>query len=149
MHSYLYSFLNLLRSFFVFGLIQRRLRNGKCRAELSTDAPVAMAIGACILNSLIFPVAPSPEDVEAESLIDSADARFAVMGIISFIPYFNWMVIFSFPPILGIQFNILVFHLQFYDFEISLLSCRVGCLLGWILENGVMLFMLLSIQLLT
>lgn len=72
-------------------LRQRRLRGGKCKAEFSTDAPVAVAIGACILNSLIFPVAPSPEDVEAESLIDSADARFAVMGIISFIPYFNWM----------------------------------------------------------
>ncbi|KAG6407598.1 hypothetical protein SASPL_130594 [Salvia splendens] len=72
-------------------LKQRRSGNGKVRAELSTDAPVAMAIGACILNSLIFPAAPSPEDMEAESLIDSADARFAVMGIISFIPYFNWM----------------------------------------------------------
>ncbi|KAK4400252.1 hypothetical protein Sango_1131300 [Sesamum angolense] len=72
-------------------LKQRRLRDGKCRAELSADAPVAMAIGACILNSLIFPMTPSPEDIEAESLIDSADARFAVMGVISFIPYFNWM----------------------------------------------------------
>ncbi|KAI3469125.1 hypothetical protein Pfo_025788 [Paulownia fortunei] len=70
---------------------RRRLRDGKCRAEFSADAPVAMAIGACILNSLIFPATPSPEDLEAESLIDSADARFAVMGIISFIPYFNWM----------------------------------------------------------
>ncbi|KAL0446525.1 UNVERIFIED_CONTAM: hypothetical protein Slati_1780400 [Sesamum latifolium] len=72
-------------------MMQRRLRDGKCRAELSADAPVAMAIGACILNSLIFPMTPSPEDAEAESLIDSADARFAVMGVISFIPYFNWM----------------------------------------------------------
>ncbi|KAL8520531.1 hypothetical protein ACS0TY_011163 [Phlomoides rotata] len=70
---------------------QGRLRNNKCRAELSTDAPVALAIGACILNSLIFPTAPPPEDVESESLIDSTDARFAVMGIISFIPFFNWM----------------------------------------------------------
>ncbi|KAH6774031.1 Phosphoenolpyruvate carboxylase family protein [Perilla frutescens var. hirtella] len=72
-------------------LRQKRLRDGKCRAELSTDAPVAMAIGACILNSLIFPATPLPEDVEDESLIDSSDARLAVMGIISFIPYFNWM----------------------------------------------------------
>ncbi|KAK6146503.1 hypothetical protein DH2020_020372 [Rehmannia glutinosa] len=72
-------------------LKQKRLRDGKCRAEFSADAPVAVSIGACILNSLIFPVTPSPEDMEAESLIDSADARFAVMGIISFIPYFNWM----------------------------------------------------------
>ncbi|KAL6557005.1 hypothetical protein OROHE_006881 [Orobanche hederae] len=70
---------------------QRRSRDGKCRAEFSADAPVAMAIGACILNSLIFPPTPSREDLEAESLIDSADTRFAVMGIISFIPYFNWM----------------------------------------------------------
>lgn len=79
--------------------MQRRFRDGRCRAELSADAPVAMAIGACILNSLIFPVTPSPEDVEVESLIDSADARFAVMGVISFIPYFNWMVKFFFPTL--------------------------------------------------
>ncbi|PIN02959.1 hypothetical protein CDL12_24524 [Handroanthus impetiginosus] len=72
-------------------LKQRKPRDGKCRAEFSADAPVAMAIGACILNSLVFPVTPLPEDMEAESLIDSADARFAVMGVISFIPYFNWM----------------------------------------------------------
>lgn len=33
-----------------------------------------------------------PDDNEdGDSVIDSADARFAVMGIISFIPYFNWM----------------------------------------------------------
>lgn len=50
-----------------------------------------MAIGASIINSLVFPVTPSREDLEAESLIDTADARFAVMTIISFIPYFNWM----------------------------------------------------------
>lgn len=61
--------------------------------ELSGDAPVAMAIGACILNSLVFPLPPPSHDLEAEeSLIDSSDARFAVMAIISFIPYFNWMV---------------------------------------------------------
>ncbi|KAL3645519.1 hypothetical protein CASFOL_010699 [Castilleja foliolosa] len=72
-------------------LKQRKSRDGKCRAELSADAPVAIAIGACILNSLIFPVTPSPEDSESESLIDSDDARFAVMGVISFIPFFNWM----------------------------------------------------------
>ncbi|KAL6556238.1 hypothetical protein OROGR_005526 [Orobanche gracilis] len=70
---------------------QRRSRDGKCRAEFSADAPVAMAIGACLLNSLVFPPTPSREDLAAESLIDSSDARFAVMGVISFIPYFNWM----------------------------------------------------------
>ncbi|GER41986.1 O-Glycosyl hydrolases family 17 protein [Striga asiatica] len=71
---------------------KKKFRDGKCRAEFSGDAPVALAIGACILNSLIFPAKTlPPEDSEAESLIDSDDARFAVMGIISFIPYFNWM----------------------------------------------------------
>ncbi|CAA2956528.1 uncharacterized protein LOC111371750 isoform X1 [Olea europaea subsp. europaea] len=70
---------------------RRRARNGKCRAELSADAPVAIAMGACILSSLILPATPLPEDSEGDSLIDSADARFAVMGIISLIPYFNWM----------------------------------------------------------
>ncbi|KAL2516666.1 hypothetical protein Adt_12913 [Abeliophyllum distichum] len=72
-------------------LNQRRARNGKCRAELSADAPVAIAIGACILSSWILPATPLPEDNEGDSLIDSADARFAVMGIIGLIPYFNWM----------------------------------------------------------
>lgn len=73
-------------------LNQRRInRDGRCRAEFSPEAPIAFAIGACILNSLVFPVPTSPDDHEGESLIDSADARFAVMGIVSFIPYFNWM----------------------------------------------------------
>lgn len=45
-----------------------------------------------MLNSLVFPLPVSPNDEEdGDSVIDSADARFAVMGIISFIPYFNWM----------------------------------------------------------
>nr|GMD96542.1 Replication factor C large subunit like [Ipomoea batatas] len=72
-------------------LNQRRFGIGRCRAELANDAPIAVAIGACILNSLVFPITPSPDDEETDSVIDSADARFAVMGIISFIPYFNWM----------------------------------------------------------
>ncbi|XP_027181155.1 uncharacterized protein LOC113779675 [Coffea eugenioides] len=73
-------------------LLTRKVRNGKCRAEFSADTPIGVAIGACILNSLAFPIPSSPEDDdEGDSVIDSADARFAVMGIISFIPYFNWL----------------------------------------------------------
>ncbi|XP_055821773.1 uncharacterized protein LOC129890230 [Solanum dulcamara] len=68
----------------------RRLRNGTCRAEFVNDVPYAAAIGACILSSWVFPTTYS-EDDDGESTIDSADARFAVMGIISIIPYFNWM----------------------------------------------------------
>lgn len=52
-----------------------------------------IAMGACVINSLVFPLPVGPNDNEdGESIIESADARFAVMGIISFIPYFNWMV---------------------------------------------------------
>ncbi|XAR55183.1 hypothetical protein NMG60_11030605 [Bertholletia excelsa] len=70
---------------------QRRIRHGTCRAEFSQDAPFAVAIGACILSSLVFPATSGPEDERGDSVIDSADARFVVMGIISFIPYFNWL----------------------------------------------------------
>lgn len=71
---------------------KRRIRIGRCRAGLIHDAPFLVAIGACALNSLVSPLPVNPNDDEdGESVIDSADARFAVMGIISFIPYFNWM----------------------------------------------------------
>ncbi|KAJ9706325.1 hypothetical protein PVL29_001714 [Vitis rotundifolia] len=79
------SFTNLRKSFH-----QRRIRKGACRAELSQDAPFAIAIGACMLNSLVFPVTSGADD-DGDTVIDSTDARFAVMGIISFIPYFNWL----------------------------------------------------------
>ncbi|CAL5442791.1 unnamed protein product [Camellia sinensis] len=71
----------------------KRTRNGTCcRAEFSQDAPFAVAIGACILNSVVFPITSGPDDDDqGDSLIDSTDARFAVMGIMSFIPYFNWL----------------------------------------------------------
>lgn len=74
-------------------IAQRRRRSGVCRAELLHDAPFAVAIGACVFNSLVFPVpASESEDEEGGGGIDSTDTRFAVMGIISFIPYFNWLV---------------------------------------------------------
>ncbi|XP_076919880.1 uncharacterized protein LOC143580834 [Bidens hawaiensis] len=68
---------------------RRRIR---CTAVIPHDAPFVIAMGACVLNSLVFPLPMGPNDDEdSSSVIDSADARFAVMGIISFIPYFNWM----------------------------------------------------------
>ncbi|XP_061351118.1 uncharacterized protein LOC133296188 [Gastrolobium bilobum] len=63
----------------------------RCRAVFSDDAPFAAAIGACMLTSLVFPVSVPPENEDAESAVNSTDARFAVMGIVSFIPYFNWL----------------------------------------------------------
>lgn len=65
-----------------------------CKAVLSQDAPFAVAIGACILNSLVFQTTPTKQDDDQDSdspVIDADDTRFAVMGIISFIPYFNWL----------------------------------------------------------
>ncbi|XP_058085060.1 uncharacterized protein LOC131232676 [Magnolia sinica] len=71
---------------------ERNNRIRRCRAELSQDAPFALAIGACVLNSLIFPIPRGPDEpVDGGSAIDSTDTRFAVMGIVSFIPYFNWL----------------------------------------------------------
>ena len=64
-----------------------------CRADFSQEAPLASAIGASILSSFVFPVAKRvEEDEEENSAIVSTDMRLAAMGIISFIPYFNWLV---------------------------------------------------------
>lgn len=68
---------------------ESRRRRWCCRAVFTDDAPFAAAIGACMLTSLVFPDFVPREDEEA---ITSTDARFAVMGIVSFIPYFNWLV---------------------------------------------------------
>ncbi|XP_048141715.1 uncharacterized protein LOC115732936 isoform X2 [Rhodamnia argentea] len=73
------------------GRRRKKIGNGSCRAELSPDAPLAAAIGACMLSSLVLPVSAGSEDEEDGTVVDSTDARFAVMGIVSFIPYFNWL----------------------------------------------------------
>nr|XP_043607473.1 uncharacterized protein LOC122579372 [Erigeron canadensis] len=85
---------HLLHHHFNNNINQKRKtrRGGKCKAVLAHEAPFVVAMGACVLNSLVFPLPVGPDDNEdGESVIESADARFAVMGIISFIPYFNWM----------------------------------------------------------
>ncbi|KAL1222745.1 hypothetical protein V5N11_002436 [Cardamine amara subsp. amara] len=72
----------------------RKIERLICRAEFSQDAPLATAIGACILSSFVFPVAKrvnDEDDEEENSAIVSTDMRLAAMGIISFIPYFNWL----------------------------------------------------------
>ncbi|XP_058778389.1 uncharacterized protein LOC131652528 [Vicia villosa] len=65
-------------------------RKSSCKAVFSDDAPFAAAIGACMLTSLVFPIPVATEEDE-ESAITSTDTRLAVMGIMSFIPYFNWL----------------------------------------------------------
>ncbi|TYI90068.1 hypothetical protein E1A91_D03G097800v1 [Gossypium mustelinum] len=70
---------------------KKKINRGICRAEFSPDAPLAAAIGACMLSSLLLPAADTGEEDGGSSIIDAGDTRFAAMGIISFIPYFNWL----------------------------------------------------------
>ncbi|XP_059450362.1 uncharacterized protein LOC132181248 [Corylus avellana] len=70
---------------------KKRIRNRTCRAEFAHDAPFAAAIGACMLSSLVFPDTGNAPDSDGDSGFDLADTRFSVMGIISFVPYFNWL----------------------------------------------------------
>lgn len=74
-------------------LIKRKKFNrGICRAALSDDTPFAVAISVCMLSSLLLPnTATKDEEEESDSGITTTDTRIAVMGIISFIPYFNWL----------------------------------------------------------
>ncbi|XVF53152.1 hypothetical protein PTKIN_Ptkin05aG0077400 [Pterospermum kingtungense] len=70
---------------------RKKIKRGICRAEFSPDAPLAAAIGACMLSSLLLPVADTRDEDSGDSAIDAGDTRIAAMGIISFIPYFNWL----------------------------------------------------------
>ncbi|KAK4270857.1 hypothetical protein QN277_019625 [Acacia crassicarpa] len=60
-----------------------------CRAHLVGDGPFVVAIGACMLTSLVFPITNGRHEEDGNSTIDGTDTRFAVIGIVSFIPYFN------------------------------------------------------------
>lgn len=87
---------NNLFHFLISQLCRKKIERVICRAEFSQDAPLVTAIGACILSSFVFPAAKRVNDEEEEeeenSAIVSTDMRLAAMGIISFIPYFNWLV---------------------------------------------------------
>ncbi|XP_074290065.1 uncharacterized protein LOC141616815 isoform X1 [Silene latifolia] len=67
---------------------------GLCRVELNPDASITIAIGASMLNTYFFghPTADVEDAADDDdSAVSSTDARFAVMTIISVIPYFNWL----------------------------------------------------------
>ncbi|KAJ6933843.1 hypothetical protein NC651_009046 [Populus alba x Populus x berolinensis] len=71
---------------------RKKFNRGICRAALSDDTPFAVAISVCMLSSLLLPnTATKDEEEESDSGITTTDTRIAVMGIISFIPYFNWL----------------------------------------------------------
>lgn len=117
------------------------------RAEFSHDAPFAAAIGACMLSSLVLPPvstgAPG-DDADAGSGIDTTDARFAVMGVVSFIPYFNWLVKEN-PFFLCFFGNLLKLFVGYFLISVGNWNGRVGFLLGWILGKGAMQCMHLCI----
>lgn len=95
-------------------MISSRRGKAVCRAELVQDAPFAAAIGACIMTSLVAPVSyQDPDDGGGGGgAIDSTDARFAVMGIISFIPYFNWLVSDRYISVRSFQFFSIFFSIS-------------------------------------
>ncbi|CAM0903168.1 unnamed protein product [Alopecurus aequalis] len=71
-----------------------RRRTLTCRAELQQDAPFVAAMGACVLASLALPpkrVRAEAEEEEDDGEFGTTDTRMGVMGIISFLPYFNWL----------------------------------------------------------
>ncbi|BBN07250.1 hypothetical protein MPTK1_4g02280 [Marchantia polymorpha subsp. ruderalis] len=69
------------------------LKNRNCRASLPDDAPFALAIGACLLSTLVLPnVEEEDNDKKENSLFGPDDMRSGAMQIISFIPLFNWLV---------------------------------------------------------
>ena len=134
-------------NFFLLLLIQRKKFNrGICRAALSDDTPFAVAISVCMLSSLLLPnTATKDEEEESDSGITTTDTRIAVMGIISFIPYFNWLV----SVLVCVWFLKFLYLLCFWNLGLDkvLIFCcfvgRVGFLLGLILGKGDMLFILL------
>lgn len=65
-----------------------------CRAGLEDDAPFAVAIAASVLSTLVLPFEGETEEEanKGVSPLGGDDVRYAAMGIISFIPLFNWLV---------------------------------------------------------
>nr|VDD61763.1 unnamed protein product [Brassica oleracea] len=81
-----------------------------CRADISQDAPLASAIGACILSSFVFPVAKRVEDEENSAIVstetnycalvvdeqswvfawlDTRKTRYAVYAFVYLLPYLS------------------------------------------------------------
>lgn len=75
-----------------------------------------------MLSSLVFPDTGKGPDDDTDSAFDMADTRLSVMGIISFIPYFNWLVNLFFFSFLYLDFAIItVLHPVVFFFLILVL----------------------------
>ncbi|XP_002979096.2 uncharacterized protein LOC9659601 [Selaginella moellendorffii] len=67
---------------------KKNVDKAQWKAVLQEDAPYAVAIGACVLSSLVLPSGQTKPD---GSVFGPDDVRYAAMGIISFIPLFDWL----------------------------------------------------------
>jgi len=114
-----------------------KINRGKCRALLSDDTPFAAAIGLCMLSSLLLPnTVTKDEEAESYSGITTTDTRFAVMGVISFIPYFNWLVSVSLSLILYFLFVFGIWMLIKFWSSVVLLA-ELGFCLAWYWEKKI------------
>ncbi len=131
---------------------------GKCRAGLEDDAPFAIAITAAMMSTLVLPVnVERDESKKGSSALGADDVRYAAMGVISFIPLFNWLVcslaswrIFTLQLTLAL-FLLLPFVLYLLPYDLSSLICLyvnlgfclvLGCLLKsfeWTLPHWLVL----------
>lgn len=123
---------------------KKKIDRGICRAELSDDTPFAVAIGACMLSSLLLPnTVTATEAEEGDSGITTTDTRFAVMGIISFIPYFNWLVslslcflMFSCSSFVFLRVFLFWIFIKVWSFVVVLLA-ELGVCLAWYWEKKI------------
>ncbi|KAI5056685.1 hypothetical protein GOP47_0028503 [Adiantum capillus-veneris] len=70
-------------------ILTRSTKKGICRSELLQDAPFVIAIGACVLSSLVLQ--KKEEDQSLSASFGEDDVRNGAITIISFIPLFNWL----------------------------------------------------------
>ena len=99
--------------------MQINRNQGICQALRSEDAPFIIAIGACVLSSLVY---AKKEEVTNHnpkgSPLGTDDVRNGAMTIISFIPIFNWLVCLLIF-LLALTFYVSVVS----DLHIQLFSC--------------------------
>lgn len=88
------NYLLCMQPFCTLQALNHKGTTGICRAGLEDDAPFAVAIAASVLSTLVLPFEGETEEEanKGVSPLGGDDVRYAAMGIISFIPLFNWLV---------------------------------------------------------
>jgi hypothetical protein len=79
---------------FIAVLLDYKEQN-KCPAGLEDDAPFAITITAAMICRLVLPVNVERDESEkGSSALGAADVRYAPMGVISFIPFIQFVGMF-------------------------------------------------------